>query len=175
MQLETQRLLIREFTDEDYGPVHSYASDPAVTKYMLWGPNTGEQTKDYLRMVQEWEGQEPRTSFEFAVVLQGSGKLIGGCGIYVSEPRQGEIGYCLNPLYWKQGYASEAGQALLRFGFGELGLHRIFATCRPGNAGSAKVMQKLGMTYEGLLREHKWHRETWQSSLLYAILEDEFQ
>ncbi|WP_151737257.1 GNAT family N-acetyltransferase ['Paenibacillus yunnanensis' Narsing Rao et al. 2020] len=175
MQLESQRLLIREFTDEDYGAVHSYASDPAVTEYMLWGPNTGEQTADYIRTVQEWQWQEPRTSFEFAVVLKDSGQLIGGCGLYVSEPRQGEIGYCFNSLYWKQGYASEAGEALLHFGFGELGLHRIFATCRPANTGSAKVMQKLGMTCEGLLREHRRKGETWHSSLVYAILEDEYR
>ncbi|KWX77508.1 GCN5 family acetyltransferase [Paenibacillus riograndensis] len=151
--LETERLIIREFTNEDTEAVHAYASDPLVAKYMIWGP------KD----------------FEFAVVLKETGQLIGGCGIHISEPGQGEIGYCFNPLFWRQGYTSEAAASLLDFGFQELNLHRIYATCRPENVGSAKVMQKLGMVYEGHLREHMWHKGRWHDSYQYSVLKPEYE
>ncbi|MBB6672145.1 GNAT family N-acetyltransferase [Cohnella nanjingensis] len=173
--LETERLLIREFTMDDAEAVHRYASDPIVTQYTIWGPNTEEETRAYMKLMMEMREQQPRRGYEWAMTLRDGGALIGGCGLHVSEPAQGEIGYCLNPAYWRQGYASEAAEALLRFGFGTLGLHRIYATCRPGNIGSAKVMQHVGMQYEGRLREHMRHKGSWHDSFLYSILEQEYE
>ncbi|AIQ70862.1 GNAT family N-acetyltransferase [Paenibacillus graminis] len=175
MQLQTARLIIREFTYEDMDAVHAYASDPLVAKYMIWGPNSKEETRSYIGLTLEWQSQIPRKDFEFAVVLKETDQLIGGCGIHISEPGQGEIGYCFNPLFWRQGYTSEAAASLLEFGFEELNLHRIYATCRPENVGSAKVMQKLGMVYEGHLREHMWHKGRWHDSYQYSILKPEYE
>jgi [ribosomal protein S5]-alanine N-acetyltransferase len=174
VQLETERLLIRELTVDDTDAVHVYASDPNVVRYMIWGPNTEQDTQDHIQRCLNMQKQNPRVDYEFAVVLKKSGQLIGGCGMHVEEPLQAEFGYCFNTAYWGKGYASEASMALLHFGFGELGLHRIFATCRPANIGSAKVMQKAGMKYEGHLREHIRHKGQWHDSYLYAILKHEF-
>lgn len=91
------------------------------------------------------------------------------------NPKQGEIGYCFAQEHWGNGYASEAASALLRFGFRELGLHRIYATCRPGNIGSAAVMRKIGMTYEGHLRGHMFHKGGWHDSYQYSILAHEYE
>jgi ribosomal-protein-alanine N-acetyltransferase len=174
MKLITKRLLIRDFTPDDADAVHLYASNPLVATHMIWGPNTKEETAGFIDRAIEMQQQQPRTDFEFAVVIQETDTLIGGCGIHVLEPKQAEIGYCFNPQYWRQGYAAEASAALLAFGFRELGVHRIYATCRPRNIGSAKVMQKIGMTYEGHLREHMWHKGKWHDSFQYSILELEF-
>ncbi|QUL54050.1 GNAT family N-acetyltransferase [Paenibacillus tritici] len=175
MQLETKRLLIREFVPGDVRQVHEYASDPAVAKYMIWGPNSLEDTREYIRHMLDLQQEEPRQGFEYAVVLKESNKLAGGCGLHISGAGQGEIGYCFNPSYWGQGYASEASAALLEWGFQELGLHRIYATCRPENIGSARVMQKLGMIYEGHLRGHMYHKGKWMDSYQYSILKEEYQ
>lgn len=175
MQIETERLLIREFVAEDMEAVHEYASDPLVARYMIWGPNSEEESRNYISLTMEWQNGEPRRDFELAVVLKANHQLIGGCGIHVGEPAQGEIGYCFNPLFWRQGYTSEAAGALLAFGFEELELHRIFATCRPDNIGSARVMQKIGMQYEGHLREHMRHKGAWHDSYLYSILKAEYK
>lgn len=178
MIVETERLILREFTQDDAAAVHEYASDPAVVKHMSWGPNTEEETLDYIRQVMQIQNQNQhsRTDFELAVILKETQALIGGTGIFVNSPGQGEIGYCYNPLYWGRGYAAEAAAALLRFGFHELGLHRIFATCRPDNTGSARVMQKLGMKYEGHLRGHMRHkRGRWLDSHQYSILKPEYE
>jgi len=173
--LETERLILREYTQGDMNDVHIYASDPAVAKHMIWGPNTPEETAGFIDMVLGMRLQVPRRNFELALVLKENNQMIGGAGLQISEPKQGEVGYCLSKHYWKQGYASEAAAALLEFGFEELGLHRIYATCRPGNIGSARVMQKIGMAYEGHLREHMWHKGRWNDSYLYAILEQEYK
>lgn len=175
MHFETNRLLIREFIPEDVERVHEYASDPAVARYMIWGPNTLEDTQSYVQLTLDMQQENPRQGFEYAVVLKETNLLVGGCGLHISGQGQGEIGYCFNRSYWGQGLASEAAAALLEFGFNELNLHRIYATCRPENTGSARVMQKLGMVYEGHLREHMHHKGKWHDSYLYSILEEEYR
>ena len=172
----TQRLEIRELTLDDYASVHEYAKDPVVIRHMLWGPNSQQETLEYLHNAINNQFERPRSSYELAVVLRDSQSLIGGCGIYLSEHKNkvGEIGYCFNKNYWGKGYASEASRAMLDFGFNSLKLHRIYATCDPANIGSAKVLEKIGMKREGHLREHLWQRDRWRDSFLYAILEHEF-
>jgi len=174
MYLETERLIIREFEEKDLEAVHAYASDPLVTRYMLWGPNTLDDTKGFIGRVLALQQEQPRTGYELAVTLKENNKLIGGCGIYL-DGRNGEIGYSFHTGYWRQGYATEASQAMLAVGFNQFGLHRIYATCRPDNIGSAKVLMKIGMTKEGLLREHIWSKDKYHSSYQFSILEHEYR
>jgi [ribosomal protein S5]-alanine N-acetyltransferase len=175
LELNTERLRLKEFTWEDEQAVHAYASDPRVVEHMLWGPNSPEETQDYLRQVIQKQGHVPREAYDLAVVLQATDQLIGGCGLFLVGYRQAELGYCFNRSFWGQDYATEAARAMVRMGFRELGLHRIYATCRPDNVGSAKVMQKLGMRYEGHFREHRWHQGSWRDSYQYSILAREFE
>jgi ribosomal-protein-alanine N-acetyltransferase len=174
MEFITTRLVIREFQFTDWIDVHGYASNPEVITHMLWGPNTEEETQAFVIHTIDMQRKSPRMDYEFAITLKSTGKLIGGAGIHASD-RQGEIGYCFHPDYWRQGYASEAALEILRFGFKELDLHRIFATCRPNNISSSNVMKKIGMTYEGHLREHMYYKEKWHDSFQYSILEHEFK
>ncbi|MBW4840581.1 MAG: GNAT family N-acetyltransferase [Paenibacillaceae bacterium] len=175
MEMITERLHLRDYTWEDEKEVHAYASDSLVVEHMLWGPNTEEETQDYLRQVIQKQEQVPRTAYDLAVVIRETGQLIGGCGLFLEGYRQAELGYCFNRIYWGRGYATEAAKALVRMGFQDLGLHRIYATCRPDNRGSAKVMLKLGMRYEGHFREHRWHNAKWRDSYQYSILSREFE
>jgi RimJ/RimL family protein N-acetyltransferase len=110
-------------------------------------------------------------------MLKDTGKLIGGCGINVSNPenREGWLGYCLNRNFWGKGYATETARGLIKFGFEKLDLHRLFATCDPENLASAHVLEKSGMKREAHLREHKWSKGKWRDSYLYAILEQEWK
>lgn len=91
------------------------------------------------------------------------------------DNHEGWSGYCLNRNFWGKGYATETAKVLLRFGFDQLNLHRIFATCDPANIASAHVLEKIGMQLEGHLREHKWAKGKWCDSLLYAILDYEWK
>ncbi|GIO34681.1 MULTISPECIES: GNAT family N-acetyltransferase [Paenibacillus] len=174
MILETERLIIREYGEDDWESVHRYASDPNVTRHMLWGPNTLQETKAHIASMLAMQSRVPRTGFEFAVTLKETGELIGGVGLHL-EGSNGEIGYCFHPGFWGQGYACESARAMLELGFGQLGLHRIYATCRPENGGSERVMQKLGMRKEGHLREHLLsNKGGYVDSHLYSILVQEY-
>ena len=116
-------------------------------------------------------------NFTFAVVLKSENKLIGGCGIYVSNTvnREAFLGYIFHRGYWGRGYATETASALVAFGFNRLKMHRIFATCDPQNLASIKVLEKVGMQKEGLLRQNYLIRGKWRDSLLFAIIENDFQ
>lgn len=175
LELRSDRLVLREFRENDRAAVHEYASDLEVVRYMPFGPNTDEQTAEFIQRSMANREEDPRRSFELAVTLAGDGRLIGGCGIRASSPQHssGDMGYCLRRDAWGRGYATEAGRLLVDFGFDTLGLHRIWATCDVDNAASARVLEKLGMKREGEMREDSWVRGRWRSSCLYAVLENE--
>jgi len=175
--LKTNRLVLREFNELDWQAVHEYASDPQVVRYMPWGPNAKKESQGFIQRVIARQQEKPRRNYEFAVALKTEDRLIGSCGINISNPgdQEGWIGYCFNRHFWGQGYATEATRALLCFVFSQLKLHRIFATCDTKNIASARVLEKIGMQREGHLREYKWVRGRWRDSFLYAVLDRELK
>jgi len=174
--LLTERLRLREFMMDDLDEVHKYASDPEVSHYMDWGPNTLNETAVFVKGAVDSQRENPRIKFELAVEHPLHG-LIGGCGIYINNVNNkiAEIGYCLNRSSWGKGYGTEVAASLIEFGFKDLKMHRIAATCDPKNIGSWKIMEKNGMTREGILRENKIIRGNWHDSYIYSILEHEWQ
>ena len=175
LTIRTERLVLRELRVGDWKTVHKYASDPEVVRFMDWGSETIDDTKAFISRAIAARKDKTRTAYTLAIALQTSGELIGSCGFYVSnvQNREGWIGYCLNPIYWNQGYGTETAKALVNFGFQKLKLHRVFATCDPSNFASIHVLEKAGMKLEGHMREHKWSKGSWRDSLIYAILENE--
>ena len=169
MELVTARLVLREYTRDDTEAVHRFASDPESCRYVAWGPNTPEDTRNFVESWLEEQATEPRTGWTFAVTEAG-GEPFGSVGLYRDGPHQAEMGFSIRRDRWGAGYATEAGRALLGFGFDDLGLHRIWATCRPENVGSWRVLEKVGMQREGHLRDHVRIRGAWQDSLLYAAI-----
>ena len=166
----TDRLTLREFVAADEPAVHAYASDPAVTRFMVWGPNTAEDTRAFLAHAMATSQTRPRTNFDLAVVNTATKQLIGGAALQLSDgdSRRGEIGYVLHHDHWSKGYATEVAEALLRYGFEDLGLQRITATCDPGNIASARVLQKVGLRFERRISGHLLVRGSWRDSLLFG-------
>jgi [ribosomal protein S5]-alanine N-acetyltransferase len=106
------------------------------------------------------------------VVHSDAERLIGSIELKVvsGEHRRGEIGYVLAHEWWGHGYATEATRRLLAFGFNELGLHKISATCDPENRASVPVLTKNGMHREGVLRDHIYVRGQWRDRLLSGVI-----
>jgi len=168
-KLETERLILRPLTVNDFEAVHSWGSNPINTRYMAWGPNSEEQTREFLKSV--------KPGRDFAVVLKESGKVIGSCGIYPdNENNNGELGWILHIDHWKHGYGTELGGELIRYGFEDLKLHRIFAPCAAANYGSYRVMERNGMRREALRIKAFWARvdKEWIDGTEYAILAEEY-
>jgi RimJ/RimL family protein N-acetyltransferase len=170
VRIPTERLTLRDFMAADEAAVHSYASDPVVTRFLIWGPNTVEDTRTFIADAMAAAQLRPRRSFDLAVVETGTQALIGGAALRLSEDdlSDGEIGYALHRGHWSRGYGTEAAKGLLQFGFRELGLRRIMATCDPDNPASARVLQKAGLQYERRISNHLLVRGCWRDSLLFV-------
>ncbi|RYP85577.1 N-acetyltransferase [Nocardioides guangzhouensis] len=169
MELVTDRLVLRDYRPGDLRAAHRFTSDPESVRFVTWGPNTLDQTRMFLQVWLEEQEAAPRTGFTLAVTEPG-GETFGSVGIYRDGPHHAEMGLSVRRDRWGQGYATEAAAALLGFGFDELGLRRVWATCRPDNVASRRVLEKIGMSVEGRLRDHVLLRGTWQDSVLYAAL-----
>lgn len=177
MQIVTERLLMRDFTADDWPAVLGYQRHPLYLRYNPWTERTPAEAQTFVGWFLAQQQENPRTKFQLALVLASSGQLIGNCGIRRSAPgsHEADIGYELDPAYWGQGYASEAARAIVQFGFGELGLHRVSADCVADNTPSAHVLEKLGMRLEGRLPHKQYFKGRWWDTLLYAMLEDEWR
>jgi RimJ/RimL family protein N-acetyltransferase len=135
---------------------------------MDWGPNTIEDTRFYVdRMVAPPETQHP-----FAIELRADRSVIGAAELQIAsvQHHRADMGYVLGRPAWGQGYATEAAVAILRYGFDHVRLHKISATCDPDNVASARILEKIGMRREGLLRDHLLIRGEWRDRLLWAAV-----
>jgi RimJ/RimL family protein N-acetyltransferase len=172
LRLLTPRLVLRELDLGDGPAVQAWATDPEVCRYMPWGPNTLEQTEAFLRLVAGGRAERPRRMFELGIEERATGRLLGagGARIQSAEHAVADVGYALRRDAWGQGYATEAGRALVEFALETLGMHRVWATCHVDNQRSARVLEKLGMRREGRLRENVRKDGAWRDSWLYALV-----
>lgn len=174
--MEANLIYLRELRLTDWMDVHAYASQECACRFQPWGPNTEDQTQAFVNQIIEDAEEVPRTRFAYAIVELNTQKMIGMIEINIRSitDRSGEISYIVHPDYWGKGIATEASRLLLKFGFEKLLLHRIYATCDPRNTGSSRVLLKIGMTYEGRLRDALLIKDGWRDSLMFSILEHEW-
>lgn len=170
MHIKTKRLLIRKFKFKDWQAVYEYTSDVNVMKYIPEGVFTEEDVKEFINK------NIGDTAEKFAVVLIDENIVIGHIVFYkYFGEHTYEIGWVFNPKYYNRGYASEAAQAILKFGFEKMKLHRIIATCQPENIPSYRVMEKIGMRREGYFKKCIPKGNEWWDEYYYAILEEEWK
>jgi len=176
MRLETTRLVLREFAEADWPALYAFESDPEAVRYQSYDPRTAEGCQALIRRCLADPAERPRRVYGLAVVRRAEGDLIGRCGLKLEDAalREGQLWYILHRAHWGRGYIPEAARALLDFGFGEVGLHRVWADCDPANAASIRVLEKLGLRREAHFREHAWLKGAWVDSLIYAVLDREW-
>lgn len=174
--LETSRLLLRPFVMEDALPMfRNYANDPEVTKFLCWQPHGDvEETKGLLA---EWIPNYEKPDYYFwAICPKETGEPIGGISIVKQEDRihMVQAGYCIGKKWWNQGYTSEALQALIDFFFKEVGINRFEARHDPNNPNSGKVMEKCGMTFEGINRQADRNNQGICDVCMWAVLREDW-
>lgn len=173
--LQTSRLVLREFVESDWPALHAVESLPEVARYQSFEPRSREESRAYITRTMAGAADDPRQTYDLAVVQAAERRLIGRCGLGLASPAfEAMLWYTLHPAYWGRGYTTEAARALVSFGFRELGLHRVWADCDPANPGSWRVLEKLGLRREGHLRENVWAHGAWTDSYLYAVLDREW-
>ncbi|MFI9808579.1 GNAT family N-acetyltransferase [Streptomyces sp. NPDC052301] len=166
---------LRRIAAEDWPAVHAWAGLAEACRFQPWGPNTREQTRDFVATAAKAWSDHPRHRHAFAAVRGQDVVGMGELWVRSTRDRQGEIAYVVHPRLWGQGIATWIGRELLARGFCALALHRIRATCDPRNTGSSRVLTKLGMTCEGHLRHTQLIRDGWRDSLVFSILEEEWR
>ena len=172
VELRTERLLLRPFEFGDVDDVVSYASGPEVGRYLsLPQPYTRDNAVEFIarEVLAEWS-----TRPALAIVFEGH--VVGGVALRVNAPDDiAEMGYMLGRPQWGRGLMSEAGRAVMDWGFERYGLHKLWAQTDLRNRQSWRVMEKLGMTREGVLRGNGKLREEHVDEVYYGILRDEWE
>lgn len=173
--LETERLILRKICIDDAEDMFNYASDPQVSRYVTWPTHqTLEDTLNFLRFVEEQYAKH--TMVNWGIVLKDSNTFIGTVG-YVQWNKSSnwaEVGYALSREYWGQAIMTEALKPIIQVGFDQMGLNRVEARCNPKNIGSERVMQKVGMSFEGLSRQKLYVKGVYQDLKMYAVLKEDW-
>jgi [ribosomal protein S5]-alanine N-acetyltransferase len=158
--IETERLRLRPFSLDDASELQRLASDIDIASTLLTLPHPYEDgvAEQFIKARQE--KFERRESIDFAVTHRKEMFIIGDVGLIFREYESAEIAYWIGKPFWNKGYCAEAGEALVRFGFDVLGMNRIYGRHMTRNPSSGRVMQKIGMKYEGRLRQNvkKWDK-----------------
>lgn len=166
----TSRLRLRPFRPEDLPFIQRYALREYFWKFLPLEPQTPESVKSFLerRLDDVWG----HGSYCCAVELIEASHLIGTVRVAVTDAkhRSGDVGFALNDEFSGKGYMTEAVSRVLQIGFEELGLNRIWATADVSNTASWRLMERVGMQREGLLRQDKLVRGAWRDSYFYSIL-----
>lgn len=150
--LETDRLWLREFVPDDAEDFFALNSDPEVMRY------TGDTGLTSVEQARVGLCERPIANYQkygfgrMAVILKGSGKLIGFAGLkYLDDLREVDLGYRLMAAYWGQGLATEASRACVSHGFQALGLKRIIGLVEPEHVRSVRVLEKCGLAFERMI------------------------
>ena len=174
--LETPRLVMREMRAGDCFDMYEYAKNREVTKYLTWSPHPdSEYTKAYLCNLKNH--YKMGMFYDWALVLKEEEKMIGTCGFtrFDLANNSAEIGYVINPEHKGKEIAPEAARRVLEFGFYNLDLNRIEARYMVGNDASRRVMEKLGMKFEGVARKSICVNGVYRDVGTCAILASEFK
>ncbi|SCC49676.1 Acetyltransferase, GNAT family [Bacillus wiedmannii] len=175
-KLETERLLLRELTLLDAETMFRYFSKESVIRY--FGMDSFENIEQAKTTIQTFKNRyEEGSVFRWGIEKKGTGQLIGTCGFHLinKHHKRAEIGYELDDTYWGQGYATEALQAILGYGFETLQLIRIAAVVYVENKASQKLLSKAGFQEEGLLRKHMIQNGVAHDTILYSLLKEEWK
>ncbi|MDQ6420594.1 GNAT family protein [Paenibacillus sp. LHD-117] len=174
--LETERTLLRKITMADAYDMFEYCSDEAVSEYTTWyAHKTLEDTKVFIERVLHAYGNSDIGPW--GIVDKQTSKLIGTCGFvyWNTVHARAEVGYALSRAYWNKGIMSEVVSRIIDFGFRDMQLVRLEARCLLPNIGSAKVMEKTGMAFEGTLCKNVFTKGMHHDLKLFAIINDNIE
>lgn len=175
MCLTTNRLNIREFRQDDLEALLAYEKQPEMLQFEPGIPDN-EAAQNYINNAIQSATEELRTKFYLAITITPTDQVIGRISLTSQNPSidEWEIGWAIRMEDWGKGYAAEAARKMLEFAFGTIKAHRVVAFCHACNTRSSRVMERIGMTKEGHLRQTRWFNEAWADELVYAILDVDF-
>ena len=173
--LHTQRLDLVKISPEHAEDMYEYSCQPDVTKYLTWSCHSSvKETERYIKLLQKKYTQGVFN--DFGLVHRESGKFIGTCGFtsFDYQNSTAEIGYVISKDFWGMGLAVEACRAVMEFGFENFGLSGFCAKCMEGNDASMRVMQKLGMSFEGIYKNGMFIKGSYKTIIVYNVTKEKY-
>ena len=174
--LESARLVMKKMTESDADDMFAYTSDADLLAHLpLNVTPTRAETQAAIRGFMDM--YHARRVAPWGISLKETGQHVGIVGFESWNPvtDRAEIGFLVARAHWRQGYAIEAAKRVMRFGIEKMNLNRIEARVKPDNEPSRLLLAKLGMRYEGLMRQHSWWRGSYHDLELYAMLKPEVE
>jgi RimJ/RimL family protein N-acetyltransferase len=169
-----ERLCLREFEPSDAEALQKVYGDPDATRYLSFEPRSPEQVERIIGAAIESGAVPDRLEYMLAVAESATYELVGAARLALGEYDSAQIGFALRRDQWGLGKGQETVRLLLRLGFSELGLHRIWGARSPLNERSARTMEAAGMVEEGRIRGHLFSRGAWRDSIVHSVLADEY-
>ncbi len=169
--LESERLLLRQITNDDAKEVYALRGNPETMKYIPRPLVTSiEEALKHIQMIQN--KIETNEGINWAVTVKGSPQMIGFMGHYKInwEHRRAEIGYMILPEFNGQGITTEAIQLMVKYGFEQMKMHSLEGVIDPANIASAKVLEKNGFVKEAHFKENEWYDGKWLDCVVYSLL-----
>lgn len=173
--LHANRILLSPFTLDDAAPVRRYAGDPKVARTTLHVPHPYPDGAAEKWIASHLLHYLEKRNAVFAV-RSPTGDVIGAINLGLNmKDEMAELGYWIGVPFWNKGFCTDAARRVVQFGFDELGLNRIYARHLDGNTGSGRVMEKIGMKKEGILRQHVMKNGVLNDIVEYGMLRSEYE
>ncbi|HNX15066.1 MAG TPA: GNAT family N-acetyltransferase [Oscillospiraceae bacterium] len=174
--IKTERLTLRRFTYEDADDMlKCWISDEKVQA--LYGEPAYKTKEAVIELLDKYIGGYERMNYyRWAIILKETGECIGQIAFFLVDDKNHfvEIEYCVGTLFHNRGFMTEAVNAVIRFGFEQLNLHKIQVSHKAGNIPSKRVIEKCGFIYEGTLRDYFYDGDEYIDRLFYSVLRDEY-
>ncbi|MBS6196526.1 MAG: GNAT family N-acetyltransferase [Clostridiales bacterium] len=176
ISIDTERLLLRPFTANDIQPAFdNWTSDCKVTEFLTWP--THQEIAVTETVVKDWiENYKDKAFYQWAIVPKDLNEPIGTISVVDMNEATAtvQIGYCIGSKWWNKGYTSEAFANIIPFFFHDVTANRIESRHDPNNPNSGKVMEKCGLTFEGILRKADWSNKGIVDACMYSLLAEDY-
>ncbi|WP_211747385.1 GNAT family N-acetyltransferase [Paenibacillus sp. Marseille-Q4541] len=172
----TNRLTLRPLQSTDAAAIQKFAGEKEVASTTLSIPHPYPDGSAEAFIVATHERHKNNLGTSLALISNETGELVGCMGLHIAnDHNRAELAYWIGKPYWGQGYATEAANRMLQYGFEELGLNRIYAAAMTKNPASSTVMKKIGMKYEGELKQHIMKWGEYEDLVYYGTTKTEYE
>lgn len=178
MNLETERLILRNLRESDLDDFHVYHCDPEICKFQSYDAFTIEESRKFIKAQSGAKFGAPGDWAQVGIELKENSRLVGDLALKLDrdQPRTVELGVTLNPAYRSRGIAIEAFNKIFEFLFGEKDIHRVFGILDTENDGSRKLFENLNFRREAHFKKSYWDKgfNEWRDEYVYALLKEDW-
>ena len=165
-----QHVKLRPVTIHDVEPVHEYAADPEVCRYLFWGPRTEmAQAKRHIQRILGRYAYGEADICDWAIERLDDEQFLGKASLHSPEGDSVRLAVVLNRMYWGQGYGTEITKMLIRAALEDYGFRKVVGSCRIENLASDRMMQKAGMTFVGVVHNYEVRKGVERDSRVYEV------